>query len=217
MGWDMVSDNANACISSSEGLLIIISAPAGTGKGTVIRKLREINSNIRVLPSVTTRKPRLGEQDGVNYFFKGKDEFLQMIEKDEFIEWVEYCGNYYGTPRKLLEDSLKLGIDIILEKEVDGTVKIKEQYKDSVSIFLLPPSFKELKRRIEGRGTEDAEVIKKRMERAAEELTYISRYDYAVINDHVEEAAEAVNCIIKAEKLKIKRNRDILKKIDLSY
>ena len=94
---------------------------------------------------------------------------------------------------------------------------IKEQYKDSVSIFLLPPSFKELKRRIEGRGTEDAEVIKKRMERAAEELTYISRYDYAVINDHVEEAAEAVNCIIKAEKLKIKRNRDILKKIDLSY
>ncbi|NSW92590.1 MAG: guanylate kinase [Firmicutes bacterium] len=201
--------------SDKSGLLIIISGPAGTGKGTVIKALRERNSNIKVLPSVTTRSPRKGEKEGYNYYFRTKEEFEHMIENNEFVEWVEYCENYYGTPRKQLEDSLKSGTDIVLEKEVEGAIKIKVQYPDSVLIFLLPPSFKELKRRIESRGTEDICVINKRLERASEEITYVNKYDYVITNDRVIDTANAINCIIKAEKLKTKRNVDILDRIVL--
>lgn len=194
-----------------DGLLIVVSGPAGTGKGTVIRALLEKNNAIKVLPSVTTRNPRKGEKEGYDYYFKSREEFERMIDNDEFVEWVEYCENYYGTPANQLEESLKSGMDIIVEKEVEGAVRIKERYPDSVLIFLLPPSFKELKRRIKSRGTEDSLTIDKRLKRACEELNYVSKYDYVVKNEHVAGAANNIDCIIKAEKLKTCRNVDILK------
>jgi len=197
------------------GLLIVVSGPAGTGKGTVIRALLKKNSGIKVLPSVTTRNPRKGEKEGIHYYFKTREEFERMIENNEFVEWVDYCENYYGTPAKQLEESLESGIDIIMEKEVEGAIKIKERYPDSVLIFLLPPSFNELKRRIMSRGTEDTPVIDKRLRRASEEINYAGRYDYVVTNKRVEDAADNINCIIKAEKLKAFRNIDILKEISL--
>jgi len=197
------------------GLLIVVSGPSGTGKGTVIRALREISSSIKVLPSVTTRSPRKGEKESYNYFFRTRKEFKKMVEKDEFVEWVEYCDNYYGTPRKQLENSLKSGTDTVLEKEVEGAIKIKEQYPDCVSIFLLPPSFEELKRRIKERGTEHISIIEKRLKKALEEISYVNKYDYVVINDCIENAVKAISCIIQAEKLKTERNLDILKGIVL--
>lgn len=195
------------------GLLVAVSGPSGTGKGTVIKALREKNNNITLLPSATTRSPRYGEKDGVNYYFKSRDEFLKMIKNGEFVEWVEYCGNLYGTPAKQLNESLEMGLDVVLEKEVDGVLKIKKAYPDSVSVFILPPSFDELKRRIQGRGTETAEAIQKRLDRALEEMKYAVDYDYIVVNDFIESASNAVNCIINAEKLRTKRNCDIIKLI----
>jgi len=196
---------------NQRGLLIVISGPSGAGKGTVIKSLYSINSRINILPSVTTRSPRSGEKEGYSYFFRTKDEFLEMVKKNKLIEWVEYCGNFYGTPREQLENSLEEGLDVILEKEVDCALKIKKAYPDSVIIFIAPPSLKELKRRIESRGTESADVIEKRLNRALEELEYISDYDYVIVNNSVDETANAINSIIKAEKLKTKRNNDILR------
>jgi len=196
-------------------LLIVVSGPSGTGKGTVIKALKEINPNMTVLPSVTTRSPRKGEKEGHSYYFNTREEFKNMIDKDEFVEWVEYCDNYYGTLRKQLENSLKSGSDTVLEKEVKGAIKIKEQYPDCVSIFLLPPNFEELKRRIEGRGTEDVLIIEKRLNIALEEISYINKYDYVIVNDCIKSTVKAINCIIKAEKFKTERNLDILKGIVL--
>lgn len=198
-----------------EGLMTVICGPSGVGKGTVLQRLKENNPNIRFSVSATTRKPREGEIDGQNYFFKTVDDFKGMIEKGELVEWVEYCGNYYGTPEKYIKDSMAQGYDVILEIEVEGAASIKRKYPESVLIFILPPSFNELHRRIEGRGTESRETIGKRLARAKEELNYINNYDYAVINDEIEKAADKINKILVAEKLKVKRNTEILKKIGL--
>jgi len=195
------------------GLLVIISGPSGTGKGTVIKSLCNSNSRINILPSVTTRSPRTGEKEGHSYFFRTKDEFMEMVRQNKLIEWVEYCGNFYGTPRDQLENSLEEGFDVILEKDVIGALEIKKAYPDSVTIFIAPPSLNELKRRIESRGTESADIIEKRLNRALEELEYISNYDYVVVNENVEETANAINCIITAEKFKTKRSKDISQKI----
>jgi len=200
-----------------QGLLIVISGPSGTGKGTVIKSLIKSlcnsNSHISILPSVTTRSPRTGEREGYSYFFRTKDEFLEMVRKNQLIEWVEYCGNFYGTPREQLENTLKAGLDVILEKDVDGALKIKMAYPDSVIIFIAPPSLKELRRRIESRGTESTDAIEKRLSRALEELEYIREYDYVVVNNSVNETVSAINCIITSEKLKTKRNNGILEKV----
>lgn len=196
-------------------LLIVVSGPSGTGKGTVIKALREKSKSMIALPSVTTRRPRKGEIEGHSYYFTNREEFRKMIEKGEFVEWVEYCDNYYGTLKEKLEDSLKSGTDIILEKEVKGAIKIKEQYPDCVSIFLLPPNFEELKRRIEGRGTEDVLIIEKRLNVALEEISYINKYDYVIVNDCIKNTVKSISCIIQAEKLKTRRNLGILKGIVL--
>ncbi|HHV97932.1 MAG TPA: guanylate kinase [Clostridiaceae bacterium] len=196
-----------------KGLLIIISGPSGAGKGTVIKSLCGSNSRINILPSVTTRSPRIGEKEGQSYFFRTRDEFMEMIKHNKLIEWVEYCGNFYGTPKEQLESSLEEGFDVILEKEVIGALKIKEAYPESVTIFIAPPSLEELKRRIEGRGTESPDVIERRLDRAVEELEYIKNYDYVVVNENVDETANAIKCIITAEKFKTSRNSDILEKI----
>jgi guanylate kinase len=195
---------------NSSGLLVVISAPSGTGKGTLLGVLEKINPNVRFSISATTRKPRKGEIDGKNYFFKTIEEFNEMVKAGELIEWVEYCGNYYGTPKSYITDSLEQGYDVILEIEVEGAVKIKEHYPDCVLIFVLPPSFVELRNRIEKRGTESPDSIGKRTEKAKEEIKHIKRYDYVVINENVEKAVNDINTILKAEKLKTGRNTNII-------
>jgi guanylate kinase len=195
---------------NSSGLLVVISAPSGTGKGTLLGVLEKINPNVRFSISATTRKPRKGEKDGKNYFFKTEEEFNEMIKSGELIEWVEYCGNYYGTPKKHITCSLEQGYDVILEIEVEGAVKIKEHYPDCVLIFVLPPSFAELKNRIEKRGTECPDSIRRRTEKAKEEIKHIKSYDYVVINEDIEKAVNDINTILKAEKLKTGRNSNII-------
>lgn len=196
-----------------EGLLVVISGPSGTGKGTVLKLVQEINPNIRMSVSVTTRKPRKGEIDGQNYSFISVEEFKYMIENDELVEWVEYCGNFYGTPKKHIEDSTKKGFDVIFEIEVEGALNVKNKFADAISIFILPPSFSELRRRIEKRGTDSQNSIDKRLGRAIKEFDFVYQYDYLVINDNVENAVKDINDILHTEKLRANRNKEILKQI----
>lgn len=198
-----------------KGLLMVISGPSGTGKGTVLKFIKIANENIRYSVSATTRRPREGEIDGVNYFFKSVEEFKSMIENDEMVEWVQYCDNYYGTPIKYVNECINKGFDVILEIEVEGALNIKDKYPDCVAVYILPPSFEELAKRIEGRGTEKPETIEKRLGQSKRELTYVHKYDYIVVNDKVEEAVRNINSILEAEKLRFKRNKDILGKLDL--
>lgn len=178
------------------GKLFVISSPSGCGKGTLIAKLLGNNSNIWVSVSATTRKPRAGEVDGVNYYFLDKSDFKHMIKNDELVEWAEYSGNYYGTPKKYIDKHLNKGENVILEIEVQGAKNIKKMYPDSTLIFIKPPSMEELERRLRGRGTEDEDAIKKRLETAEIELLQTENYDYVVINDSLEDACRELEQII---------------------
>jgi guanylate kinase len=149
--------------------------------------------------SATTRSPREGEVDGVNYFFKSVQEFEKMIEEDELIEWAQYVGNYYGTPRRFVEETLAKGQDVVLEIEVQGAMQVKEKYPQGIFIFLVPPSFEELRQRIIHRGTESESVLNLRLEAASDELKQIDQYDYVVINDEVDKACERIRAIVMAE------------------
>ncbi|WP_054958375.1 guanylate kinase [Paenibacillus dakarensis] len=187
----------------SKGLLIVLSGPSGVGKGTVCSALRPRIPNLVYSVSATTRKPRMGEVDGVNYFFKEREEFLSMIENDELLEYAEYVGNFYGTPRDFVEETIASGKDIILEIEVQGALKVKEKFPDGVFIFLTPPSLDELKDRIVGRGTENQATIDHRMSVAVDELELIRHYDYAVVNDEINLACKRIESIIIAEHCKV--------------
>lgn len=193
-----------------DGLLIVVSGPSGSGKGTILNKLGVTNKKVLFSISATTRKSREGEVDGVNYFFKTVEEFKSMIEDGELVEWVEYCNNYYGTPKKFIEEATRQGFDVILEIEVEGAANIKNKYPGCVLVFILPPSFEELKSRIVNRGTEDNKVIEKRLQRAKEELTYLNHYDYIIVNDELQDAVDGLNSILRSEKMKFNRNSDIL-------
>lgn len=181
------------------GLLIVVSGPSGVGKGTVCTALRKRLPNLAYSVSATTRQPRAGEQDGVNYFFKTKEEFQQMIHNDELIEWAEYVGNYYGTPRKYVEETLASGKDIVLEIEVQGAYQVKDAFPDGVFIFLVPPSMDDLRTRILHRGSETETSLENRLGAAKDEYQHIHRYDYVVINDEVEKACDRVEAILLAE------------------
>ncbi|AEE96177.1 guanylate kinase [Mahella australiensis] len=192
-----------------QGLLIVISGPSGAGKGTICRALRRFNHNVELSISATTRAPRRGEREGVNYFFKTVDEFKRMIEDGEFLEYAEVYGNYYGTPKSYVRERLMEGKDVILEIDIQGALSIKEKFDDAVFIFILPPSMEELKRRIVKRGTESEEELLKRFNSSYKELNFINRYNYVVINDVVEAAARKIDAIITAEKCRVERNKDL--------
>jgi guanylate kinase len=195
------------------GLLVVISGPSGAGKGTICKKLIEEVEDLSVSVSATTRKPRNGEVEGVSYFFIGRDEFTRRIEKEEFLEYAEVYGNYYGTPKKEVLKKLEDGKNVILEIDIQGALKVKKNYPDGVFIFILPPSIKELKNRIIGRGTDSKEVIINRMNCVYDELDFAFKYDYVVLNNKVEEAAEQIKNIISAEKNRVVRNAEMINKI----
>ena len=194
-----------------KGVLLIISGPSGSGKGTIVERLVD-DLGYRVSISATTRNPRPNEENGVHYFFKTKEEFEKMIEAGELLEHACFCDNYYGTPKEYVERQLGEGNNIILEIEVQGALQVKKKYNDAVLIFTMPPTVAELRRRLVNRGTEDMETIDKRIKRAEEELEYLPQYDYIVINDTVEQAVRDVDCIVRAEKMRCGRNPELKNK-----
>lgn len=179
-----------------KGLLIVYAGASGVGKGTIMKKLLNSDDNFRLSVSATTRLPRPGERDGVEYHFVSKEEFEELIRTDGLLEYAQYCDNFYGTPKKAVFDMLNKGIDVFLEIEIKGFLQIKDKYPQCVTIFLLPPSLEELELRLVGRGTEPADVIKKRLDTAKSELTYAKQFDYTVINDDVERAKNEILDII---------------------
>lgn len=182
-----------------KGILIVISGFSGAGKGTLVRELLRRHGQDYVLSvSMTTRSPRPGERDGVEYFFTDRERFEEAIEQDGLVEYASYCGNYYGTPRAYVEEKLAEGKNVILEIEIQGALKIKKRFPESLLIFVTPPNARELKRRLEGRGTESQEVIASRLARAAEESEGVELYDYLVVNDKLEESAEEVHHLVAA-------------------
>lgn len=182
---------------NKKGILVVISGFSGAGKGTVIKKLmREYDGSYALSISATTRAPRPKEKHGVDYFFVTKEEFESMIEKDELVEYAQYVSNYYGTPRKYVEEQLLAGKNVILEIEIQGALKIKEKFPETTLLFLTAPSAKELQKRLIGRGTESQEVVDARLSRAYEESLGVENYDYIVVNDELEECVNCINTII---------------------
>ncbi|MCT8139771.1 guanylate kinase [Anaerobacillus sp. CMMVII] len=186
-------------MKKERGLLIVLSGPSGVGKGTVCGALRKQDTDILYSVSATTRTPREGEIDGVNYFFKTREQFEEMIKHDQLLEWAEYVGNFYGTPVDYVEKTLSEGKDIILEIEVQGALKVREKFAEGVFIFLMPPSLAELRNRIVNRGTETEDLINNRMTVAKDEIEMMDKYDYVVENDEVHLAVERIKAIVIAE------------------
>ena len=192
------------------GLLIVVSGPAGVGKGSVIKRVRELTDEVTMSVSATSREPRPGEISGVSYFFVTREEFEEMIKKGSLIEWVEYCCNYYGTPREFVSMELEKGHNIVLEIDVKGSMRIKELFPESILCFIAPPSFKELTKRLRERKTEDEDAIRKRLLRAREELDFVGDYDYVIINDKIEKAARDFIGIVRTEQMRTSRNKEII-------
>lgn len=198
---------------ANRGVLVVLSGPAGTGKGTVCKEFLSRNEDSVFSVSATTRSPRPGERDGVDYFFITKEKYGEMVKNDEFLEHAEFCGNCYGTPKAAVEQRLSEGKNVILEIDVQGALQIKEKVPDSVLVFIAPPSQKILRERIEGRGTETPEVIDRRMEAAKGELAQIPKYDYVIVNDEVDKAVLRFETIINAERYKTKRNELFIQEV----
>lgn len=204
---------------AERGLLIVFSGPSGVGKGTVRQEIFSTpNHQFEYSVSMTTRPKRPGEVDGVDYFFRTREEFEDLIKKGQMLEYAEYVGNYYGTPLTYVNETLDKGIDVFLEIEVQGALQVKKKVPDGVFIFLTPPDLDELKDRLVGRGTDSEEVIRQRIERAKEEIALMREYDYAVVNDEVPLAAERVKRIIEVEHFRVDRvigrYNDMIKHID---
>ena len=196
-----------------KGILIVLSGFSGAGKGTLVKKLLQTYDNYALSISMTTRQPRTGERDGVEYFFTDKEHFEEKIQENGFIEYACYCGNYYGTPRAYVEEQLSAGRDVILEIEIQGALKIKEQFPESLLLFVTPPSAAELERRLVGRGTETPEVIRKRLARASEESEGIEAYDYIVVNDNLDVCVEELHSLVGAARRAPVRREAFIKEI----
>ena len=196
-----------------KGRLIVISGPSGAGKSTVVFKAIEGRDDMCFSTSVTSRKPRPGEVDGREYFFIDRERFLEMIENDELLEHAEYVGNFYGTPRRFVEDKLAAGVNVFLDIEVQGARQVSRRMPEAIKIFLIPPTLEELRKRLIKRGTDSPEVIEGRLERAREEYAEADFYDYIIINDKVENAAEELHAILLAERCRFSERRCKLEEV----
>lgn len=197
-----------------KGLLIVVSGFAGTGKGTIMKKLLEQYSEQYALSvSMTTRAPRPGERDGIEYFFADKECFEAKIAQDGFVEHACYCGNYYGTPKDYVEEQLNAGKDVLLEIEIQGALQVKQKLPETVLVFVMPPSVQVLYERLKGRGTETEEVIRQRMLRAAEESQGIEQYDYILVNDDIDMCVEKLHQLLQSEKQRAFRNTAFIEQI----
>ena len=195
------------------GILTVISGFSGAGKGTLVKKLMSEYDNYALSISMTTRKPREGEQDGVHYFFIDREQFEKNIEEGKMLEHAEYVGNYYGTPREYVEDKLKAGKDVILEIEYMGAFQVKKMMPEALLLFVTPPSATELYRRLKGRGTETDEVISNRMKRAIEEADIVDKYEYILLNDDLDTCVRETHEIIQNAKYSVERNAEFIKTI----
>lgn len=193
---------------NKKGLLLVVSGPSGAGKGTICKAFLEKNKNVKLSISATTRSPREGEVEGVNYFFVTKEKFKGMIDNGELLEHAQIYDNFYGTPKAAILENLEQGYDVLLEIEMQGAKQIKEVYPEGVFIFILPPSLDELKNRIVGRGTETEEQINKRFGSAFEEICQIENYDYFIVNKDIDQSAKELSDMISAEKNKVHRYKN---------
>ncbi len=196
-----------------KGILIVISGFSGAGKGTLVKELLRRYDEYALSVSMTTREPRPGEKEGVDYFFTDRAHFEETIARDGLVEYAQYCGNYYGTPRAYVEEQLSAGRNVILEIEMQGALKIKEKFPESLLLFVTPPSVTELERRLTGRGTEKPEVIARRLARAAEESEGVEAYDYIVVNDRLEECAEEIHMLVDAARRAPVRRKELIREI----
>ena len=199
-------------MKTNNGRLIVFSAPSGCGKGTMLAEILK-NEDYCVSVSATTRQPREGETDGVNYYFLSKGDFLQKVADSEFLEYAEYCDNYYGTLISEVDGKLSEGKNVILEIEVQGAMKIRGKRPDAVFVFIAPPSISELRRRLRKRGTETEEVIEKRVSQAAGELSYADKYDYVIVNDDLDDAVSDFFAVMRAEKLRTKYSENTINEV----
>lgn len=196
--------------SKNTGQIIVISAPSGAGKGTIIKKLLENNSKNRWLSvSATSREPREGEKEGINYYYLTEKEFKKKIKEDYFLEYTNYAGNFYGTPKEFIKEKINKGIDVFLEIEIEGANNIKKLIPEALFIFIMPPSLKELVKRLKGRGTETNDKIIKRFNAAYKEVNEVTKYNYVVVNDQVDTAVDKIESIIKAEKCRVDRIEEV--------
>lgn len=200
-----------------KGILIVISGFAGSGKGTITKELIRRYDNYKLSVSATTRNPRPGEENGVAYFFKTREEFEAMIDQGDLLEYAEYVGNYYGTPKSFVEKMLDEGKDVILEIEYLGAFKVKAKFPEAVLIFVTPPSVEEVHSRLVGRGTETPEVIRKRLVRGKEESEIINKYDYLIVNDDLEEAILDFHATIQSAKNESSRNKEFIEELKLEF
>ena len=193
-----------------KGMLAVISGFSGAGKGTLMKKLMDNYDNYSLSISATTRAPRPGERDGVDYFFVTRERFLEMIKNDELLEYAQYVDNYYGTPKAYVEAEMKKGKDVILEIEIQGALKIRAKYPESVLIFITTPTAEELKKRLMHRGTESEEVIKRRLERAALEAVGVEAYDYILVNDDLDKTVKHLNYLIQDQHMRASQQLEFL-------
>ncbi len=203
--------------SKKQGILIVISAPSGAGKGTVIKEMCNQNSNLWVSVSATSRPMRTNDEEGKTYYFITEEDFKQKIEENYFLEYTNYAGNYYGTPKKYIQEHLDAGYDVILEIEIEGAMNVKKIIPEALCVFIMPPSLKELKRRLESRGTDSKTKILERFKIAYHEINEVTKYNYVVINDEIEAAADKVLSIIKAEKCRVDRIEDVFLQNEEEY
>lgn len=192
---------------TEKGALIVVSAPSGCGKSTILKRLMERRENLRFSVSATTRAPRPGERDGVDYFFVSRAEFRQMILHDAFLEYAEYVGNFYGTPRAAVEAQLAQARDVYLDIEVQGAMQVKRNRPETLLIFVMPPSMEELERRLTGRGDVDPEIVRRRLAEAEKEISMRGEFDFVVVNDAIDRAADEISDLIDIYKTKIKEAR----------